>query len=400
MKDLSTLTGPVLAGFLADVDAALGRLLAGGLAHPDAELPPTFELLAGRAEQLGSPTAREALSALASGTSALLPGPPERDARDALSRALWDEVLAFHAWLRWFRLDIGLSTAAAVSAGAAPATDRDDLPRFTGRLWLDGLELEGQQLLLHAHDADGAPFLLVDPLAGLDPTDPFTTPVVSRLLQDEVVLAGLGAVALDVDRHPVGHRGGTAVLRPDLRGRPVLRPASREGQGRQVSRMVVEARMGPEGPVLAGPLGEDLTTGDVLSTNLLKRLAGEGTARTTFQATVRRGRAAWQILSVPDLDGLAFPHVDPAAWALDADVLFAWTREAPALQGPAQLFVSGVAPRVQEALAGPARTWFDAWVAARLGIDREPRPADAENFRAAITDKTRAVFGEIIGNPG
>ena len=37
----------------------------------------------------------------------------------------------------------------------------------------------------------------------------------------------------------------------------------------------------------------------------------------------------------------------------------------------------------------------------KLGIvTRFVDPADAENFRAAITDKTRAVFGEIIGNPG
>jgi O-acetylhomoserine (thiol)-lyase len=37
----------------------------------------------------------------------------------------------------------------------------------------------------------------------------------------------------------------------------------------------------------------------------------------------------------------------------------------------------------------------------RLGIvTRFVDPADPENFRAAITDRTKAVFGEIIGNPG
>ena len=37
----------------------------------------------------------------------------------------------------------------------------------------------------------------------------------------------------------------------------------------------------------------------------------------------------------------------------------------------------------------------------KLGIDtRFVDPSDPENFRRAITGRTRAVFGEIIGNPG
>lgn len=362
--DPSTLTGPMLAGWLADVHAALGRLLVSGLAHPDADLPPTFELLADRAAELGSPTSTRCLRALALWTSALQPGPPERSARDRLASHLWDELQRYHRWLRWFEHDLALSTAEAVSAGARSAERRDDLPRFSGRLGVDGLELERGRLLIHTHDEGGRAVLLVDRLAG--EARPFEAPVLSRLFQQPLRLGELAASVVEVERHPFRVRGGTVVLEPDFRSVPRLRSALPDGR-RAVEEVRLDARVTPDGLLVTGASGEEVVGGAALEANVLLHLASEAAERGQFEARVLRRRTGVHVLGIVRADELSFPHVDPFAWALDAGELLRWTTDAdPLVQVAAQLHVQGVTDRVGAVFRERVRHWFLAWAGARL----------------------------------
>lgn len=367
-EDPSTLTGPILSGWLADVHEALGRLLVSGLSHPEPELGPGFGLLADRAAELGSVTATRFLRVLALWTDALQPGPPTRAAREELARGLWADVQGFHRWLAAFERDLALSTAAAVSAGVASPRERSDVPRFSGRVHVDGLELDRDRLLLHGHTASDR-VLLVDRLAVLD--QPFERPVLSRLFQEEVPLQRFGAAVVDVEAHPFRKRAGVVVLEPDFRSVPRLREGENDGRDGGVERLELELRTTPDGCELLGPGAEPVATGAAFEANARVRLAELAQPRHRFTGVVLRHRDRVQLVGALEVSGRSFPHVDPGAWAVDAGALLGWTVEAsPALQAAAQLFVSGVVPRVAEIFREPVQDWSLAWCGARL----EARP--------------------------
>lgn len=354
--DVRSLAEPVLADWLYEVDDALARLLMVGLAHPDADLAPRFELLALRAQELGSEHAWRALNALAVLTSALVPGPPDPTERRTVSAHLWREQMLLHSWLRWFRAEVALATAEAVSVGAAPVRERQDLPRFSGRVWLDGLTVDATTVHLHGHTEAGEAVLLVDRVARLDADDPCRKPLISRLFHDELVLAELLDHVVEIERHPFGRKGALRVLRPSSRSRPHLRSADTRSRGPQIREGTASVRW------VRGEVGVSLGTtpldvGGALELNLLKRLAAEGRSSCELPVWWVERRAGPILVGTPDRK---LVHVDPSVDPLVPEDLL------PEASG-----------WLRTVLGGPLASrgdWRAVWWAERSGVSpRDPR---------------------------
>lgn len=350
--EVTSLVDGAVVDWISGVEEALGRLFVSGMAHPDGELAPTFEGLASRAAALGCQTGFRTLSVLALYTDALRPGPPDRSARTALCAEQWREAMQFHRWLRAFRMEIGLAMADAVSQGVTVAPAVDAVPRMSGRLFVEGLALRGDTLVVHTSTEDGAAVVLLDPLVGLDRDDPFDRPVVSRLFQEELRIRQLHDVAFDVDRHPFTVQRGVRVLRPDLRATPVRRPIS-GGHGRGEAYRRIRLRF-DDNEALGARGGEVVELGPLLEMNAWKRRVLRG--REPLEVVVRSTRQGGQILAAVERDRLVFPHLDPACWALEPtdlplDRASAWARVAAGRD-------------LQKTTGG----WREGWVAARRGV--------------------------------
>ncbi|MEZ4322806.1 MAG: hypothetical protein R3F61_35390 [Myxococcota bacterium] len=396
--DDGALSTGLVQGWTADVRDALGRLMVAGIAHPDPELPETFELLDERARALGASTPAVHLAALAEWTRALRPGPPDLAGRMALAHEAWLEAMGLLAWLRLFEADIDLQAAAVRARGhEAAGTERADLPRYTDRMFVDGLTLTEGRLVIVGHDEHGQAVLAFDPLASCDPDDPFAKPVISRLFQDQVWLHDLAGCVLDFDRHPYARRGSTVLLQPAFRAVPQRRPSDHPPGGPGTE--AFEAHFSPEGDdmVVRPRDGGRVMVGRTLAFNLRKRLVALGRPGASLRMTGLPRREGRVVIAVDDDGVQRFPAVDARCWRLHPEVLAGatesgsvWLRAAAAmyggLDGPARerLFRD-----VRHAPVSGLDAFRITWWCARVGGDApdwrpptEPGPTPEEGFAA------------------
>lgn len=398
--DEAALLAGAVQAWLADVEDALARLLVGGLAHPDGELPAALGLLAERAGRLGAQTAARGLAALQAWTEALRPGPPDLASRNELAQGAWDEAMQLVAWLRLFRADLGLTTAAAAARGLTEGPADDETPRFTGRIWVDGLTLSAEnRLVIVARTADGEPVLAFDPLGDVDREDPFAKPVISRLLQDVVDLGRVARSAMDLDRHPYVRRGDTIMVQPAFRAVPRVLDATGPGPSSRASvRTLVDVRFAEGAVTVREANGRPVQVGRTLRFNLCKRLAIDGVSTRAIEVTGLPRQDGLVVIAADDGSGPAFPAIDARAWVFDPSVLAAltegsdpWLRAAAGLFGGLSGPAVGALDETLRAFVGDASLhWRLTWWAARVGLDgptwRTPEtwPADPGASFAAV----------------
>lgn len=335
-----------VAVWLTEVDGALGRLFVSGLAHPPLDLPPTLTLLAERAEVVGVPTAAQKLSALAALLEGLCPGPPQRDLRTERAERAFKEGMELVAWLRLFRGHFDLQRAGTLQQAEAEA---DDVPRFTGRMRIDGAHLEGDRLVIAGRDEEEQPLFAVDILADLDRDDPFGSPVISRLLQRSIELSELLDATLEFEAHPVGRARRGRMLKPAFRSAPVLRPA--EARPPQDEELEVRWSDGVR------TSDRDLFVPPLLDFNLTKLLAHQ--QRPRLAVLIQRGRTGHRLIRADDGNGACLPALDARCWTVPAPVLARWVEDAdPWVRTAASLY----GPRLQ-----PCEGWRGAWAASRRG---------------------------------
>lgn len=355
--DPSTLAAGQVRNWLAEVDEAVGRLFVAGLAHPPQDLGPTFELLAHRAATLGAPTAQQGLDRLAHQIESLSPGPPDREQRRVLADAALTEVMGFLTWLRLFRGQVDLQEA---GAAAEVEAERDDVPRYTGRMQVLGLYLDGDRLVIVGRDEAGQPLHAVDPLADVDPLDPCGSVVISRLLQRPLALLDLLDGQLEFEGHPFGQARHGRLLKPAFRAVPTLRPhtASYQGPDRLVVRWSDGVRLS-DPQVVVRPL---------LEFNLCKLLCHEpGTA--ALDVTLQVGRTETRLLRAESALGPLVPAVDARCWAVHPTQLEGWLAEADDWTRAAASLYGGLQP-------APAGTdWRFQWLRTQRGERAEPSDA-------------------------
>ncbi len=381
----SALTSGLVQAWITDAMDALGRLMTAGLSYPDPELPETFSLLAERAEALGSTSGQEGLSALAQKTSALRPGPSDLASRTALARELWSQAMRTTAWLRVFRDDIALQSAVVRARGEqVGSTEREDVPRYTDRMVLDGMSVTGTRLTLIGHDDHGQQVVAFDPLGAFDNDDPFGSPVISRLFQDQMWLSDLADTVLDFERHPMARRGNTVLLQPAFRSVP-RRRARETGERRDLG-SVVRLSIEDGEPVVRTRDGASVFVDDTLGFNVWKKLASLGMPTVDVPVRLHARSRLPQILSCDEDGRMGFPAVDARCWRVHPGTLATagrqeagvdgldalWLRAAVALfggvDGPGREDLLRALAESRPGLTHGVRlTWF----AARMGV-REP----------------------------
>ncbi|MCB9679421.1 MAG: hypothetical protein H6737_30230 [Alphaproteobacteria bacterium] len=377
--DDGALTTGLVQAWIADASDALGRLMVAGIAHPDPELPETFDLLSERAAALGTGTAARGFAVLAEWTRALRPGPPDLTTRMQLAHETWREAMALLAWLRLFRADIDLASAAVRARGErSDGAERADLPRYTDRVYVDGLTLSAEQrLVVVGHDEHGQQVLAFDPLASGDADDPFGSPVISRLFQEQMWLGDLAGCALDFDRHPYTRRGNTILVQPAFRAVPLRLPTDRPLGGPGVE--VFEAHCSADGEALVvRPRdGGRVVVGRTFEFNVRKRLAALGRPGLSLRLVGLPRREGRVIIACDDEGQTRFPAIDARCWRVHPEVLAAATVSASVwLRAAAAMFGGHPGPErerlfrdVATAKLAGLDAWRLVWWSARLGAD-------------------------------
>ncbi|MBH24319.1 MAG: hypothetical protein CMH57_07705 [Myxococcales bacterium] len=222
--------GVLLGMFLGEVREVLAPLHVAGIAFPDADLPDELDALAERAEAFGLAVAVERLVKLSRSLRALLEARGRRERAPWLRQA-WSEMQHLVTWLRMMRSECDLlqieGNLVASYEGRVQRATRGG-QRASMDVWPFGVTVTRDNLaMIYGSDVEsGKPVLLKDTLAEVNALDPMRAPVISRLMQDAVVLHKALRGLIRLSDHPYQRAGRLWVFTPGFKtiARPIARP--------------------------------------------------------------------------------------------------------------------------------------------------------------------------------
>ncbi len=384
---------------------AVERLIASGVAWPDAGAAAALDASADGLLTLGLAGGAQRLADLAGAVEAVA-GADDRSSRDAASRVAADALHAALVWLRVARSELDLEAVrAALRDEVTTDTSALQRPAVTTRVAPVGLERVGRRVVVHGLD-DHGPILLSDQWLDIDPVTPLDRPVISRLFGDRIVPRAMLAGRVVAQDHPVSREGVHRVLRPSFVSR--LRLDSTPASPKPVPTAVgsedrrsfppatslevsLESRPG-EGAALVTAAGPIPLESSALRELALACLEVRGDIE-GLRAVIRRRASTSSLLALdhPSV-GRTFPDLDPGAFALSATTLFARVPldSIAGLWLGAALVGHGADGWEALALASESlqpRTPLEHWWLARARAELDlPGRADGDAIRAALDD--------------
>jgi len=327
-------SGVLLERFVADVEEAIRQVFTAGLSYPDPELGDELTALADRAERHGLPTAVRALMALEAWVRTIADEKDDRQ-RNRLAAGAWQETLALSSWVRLFKIELDFLTvegALRVDVGTTEKEEEAKVPTRSATVWPVGFELTGSKLLIFCVDKDSGDLVVLRDHLSEIPTDLLTTPVISRLFQDQITLSEVVDSLVVLEDHPAVQSKDALIFRPAFRAipkrlavtedfkRPELDPFDPTHPSEEPTTTQVTIRA--HGDQLRWDSPASMHVTPLSRLNFTKLLMRDQVDRVSMELVVRPSDEGLRLLAAhTENDGRVFPAIDPALFRLAPEVL-------------------------------------------------------------------------------